>query len=125
MSEHDRLRGSGEYAHWQIDNFMATPTWTNVSSFSNSWVNYDTSAVARYSKDPWGFVRLEGRIKSGTVTSAAFTLPVGYRPTAQRGFAVDSNAAYGRVLIGTDGTVTPSVGSNVSFFLDGIVFYAG
>jgi len=94
-----------------------------VSSFSNSWENYgDPFCAAKYWFDDQGRVHLQGSIKLGAIGSAAFTLPVGYRPLKQKAFAVDSNGAHGLLYVGTDGTVTPYVGSNTIFNLDGCFF---
>ena len=83
-------------------------TWTDVSSFSNSWVNYGGGySNAGYKKIAGDCIKLRGLIKSGTVNSAAFTLPVGYRPPASTLFAVDSNSAYGRVYVSSAGVVIP------------------
>ncbi len=97
-------------------------------AFTNGWGNYGAPySNAGYVKDPTGWVRLTGVIKSGTLGSSAFTLAPGYRPAVAPGpFAVISNGALGRVDIGTDGTVTPqSPASNASVSLEGIVFKAG
>jgi len=97
--------------------------WIAVASFSNSWVNFGSGAQdAEYRKHSDGRVELRGLIKTGTVTSSAFTLPTGYRPTAPVHVAVESNGAYGKVTVGTDGTVTPAVGSNTSLSLDTVRF---
>ncbi len=101
--------------------------WTSVAggSFLNSWVNYDTANWngAAYRRVSSGMVILRGLIKSGTVGSAAFTLPVGYRPSKNMTFAVPSNDAFGRLTIDSSGNVNPTIGSNVYFALDGVTFY--
>lgn len=96
-------------------------------AFTHSWVNYGAPySKAAYIKDPSGDVRLTGVIASGTVGQAAFQLPPGYRPAVDPGpFAVVSNGVFGRVDVGTDGTITPqSPSSNSSVSLEGIVFRA-
>lgn len=99
--------------------------WIAVSSFSGTWVNFDATRVASYYKDATGRVHLEGVIKSGTIGTAAFTLPEGYRPrNGTKSFVVDSNAALGQVTVSTAGVVTPTVGNNAYVFLDGISFRA-
>lgn len=91
--------------------------------FANSWVNFaGANEPAHYYKDPFGRVFVGGCIKSGTVGLVAFTLPAGYRPQEQLVIAVASNGAFGEVVINTDGTVVPTVGSNVSFNLSCINF---
>jgi hypothetical protein len=103
-------------------------TWHLIGSggqpaFQNGWVNYAASNLGPvgFRKDLFGKVRLKGCMKSGTSNTVAFTLPVGYRPPYEMNFPVASAGAFGRVIIGIDGTVTP-VGSNTTFFLDGIEF---
>jgi hypothetical protein len=97
--------------------------WT-APTFTNSWVNYGNGySNAGYYKDPFGIVRLRGMISGGTMAFAAFTLPSGYRPETKLLCSTISNAAAGRVDIGTDGTVTvftPSTNAWVS--LEGITF---
>jgi hypothetical protein len=95
-----------------------------VTSFSNSWVNFDTDRPARYWKIG-DTVFLTGIIKSGTVGSVtALTLPAGYRPVSANGlvFAVVSNGAFGRADVFNTGVVQAVTGSNVYFSLDGIHF---
>ena len=105
---------------WHIVNNPGEP------AFQNGWVHYD-SRVARFRKYDDGRVRLEGIIKSGTVATAAFTLPVGYRPTAaaELYFSCVSNAVFCQVNIAPNGNVV--VGSTFSVWLDlsGIEFDAG
>lgn len=98
--------------------------WTDVSSFSNSWVNYAGAfANAGYKKSAGDTVSLRGLIKSGTVGAKAFTLPVNYRPSTSVSFSVDSNAAFGKVVIQSNGDVIPSTpSSNTYVSLDGIIF---
>lgn len=91
----------------------------------NSWVDYGGGyQAASYWKDPFGNVHLRGLIKSGVVGSAAFTLPVGYRPPAYEQFAVDAAAAHGLLQVQSDGVVVPLVGSNTAFNLSGVTFRA-
>jgi len=95
--------------------------------FENSWTHYGAPySKAAYLKDPAGFVRLVGVIKSGTIGSPAFVLPPGYRPAVSPGpFTSVSAGSFGRVDIGTDGTVTPqSPSANSSVSLEGITFQA-
>lgn len=101
--------------------------WAEVNVFYNSWENYGgIYSTAAYLKDDHGFVHLKGLIKSGTVTSPAFLLPVDCRPSKQIVFSVISNAAAGRVDVTTEGWVTPDTPSNNAWVsLDGLSFYAG
>ena len=96
---------------------------TNVSSFSNSWVNHGSGrSDAGYYLTESGECRLVGAIKDGTMGLVAFTLPVGYRPPATIEIPVVANNAYGDVLIQTDGQVFPITGSNAKFYLEGASF---
>lgn len=97
---------------------------TGQPAFENSWVNYDTLTFygARFWKDPMGLVRIEGLIKSGTIPAAAFTLPVGYRPSNGHLFAVISNGAIGRVDVAPTGQVVVQAGNNAYVSLAGIAF---
>lgn len=87
--------------------------WTSVS-FSNSWANFGLGfETAQYYKDVLGFVRIRGLIKSGSVGSAAFTLPVGYRPALNIIVATVSASLFGELRIygaghGQAGQVVPT-----------------
>lgn len=97
-----------------------------AAAFTNSWVNYDGGfATAKYWFDREGNVCLEGSVKTGTPPNSIFTLPVGYRPTAQTAFSVDANGTHGLVYINTNGTVVPNVGSTTITSLNGIRFPTG
>lgn len=111
---------------WLLDIFGPRKLYT-VTAFTNSWVNYGSGeTAAAYWKDPFGIVHLEGLIKSGSVGSAAFTLPLGYRPAANVVFGVESNNSHGRVDVDTSGNVTPKTPSNNAHVqLNGINFYTG
>ena len=96
--------------------------WT-APTLTNAWINFGgTLGTAAYRKDAMGFVHLKGVVKSGTIGSAIFELPVGYRPAGDTRFPVVSNNAFGVCAISSAGSVVPTVGSNVSFSLDGITF---
>jgi hypothetical protein len=93
-------------------------------AFTNGWVSYGAPySNASYIKRPGGWVELIGVIKNGTVGSAAFTLPPGFRPISSKPLATMSNGVFGRVDIGSDGTVTPiSPSNNASVVLDDLHF---
>ena len=95
---------------------------TDEPAFENSWVNFGAPANnAAFFKDGLGFVHLRGVIKSGTVSTTAFTLPVGYRPPASQYFASDNGGAHARVIVAADGTVVAEPG-NSSQKLDTVHF---
>jgi len=98
--------------------------WIDVT-FENSWVNFgSTWSNVSYHKDLLGYVHLRGLAKSGTVAyqTAVFTLPTGYRPSTSLMFSVDSNAAFGRVAIESNGIVSVVTGNNTHVSFDGITF---
>src|SRR5215472_16626669 len=96
--------------------------WTNVASFTNSWVNFGSGAFSAGYRLVGNRVFLRGAIKSGTINTAAFTLPAGYRPTANINLVAVSNLAVGAVQILSSGVVTPAAGSNVWISFDGLSF---
>lgn len=104
-------------------------------AFQNSWVAYDSSVY--YRKDPLGRVYLRGSINGGANGTAAFQLPVGYRPvlaglTRVRTISLQNQQATGQwesqVNVMPDGTVyvysTAPVGSSF-VSLDQIEFDSG
>jgi hypothetical protein len=96
---------------------------SEAPAFANGWVNFSASQPATFYKDPFGRVYLSGLIKTGTVGSAAFTLPPGFRPAYQQSLDTISNNAQGRVDITVGGAVTPvSPSSNTWVSLDGLSF---
>lgn len=96
---------------------VQTPT------FENSWVNFGGGNTnAGYWKDKQGMVHLQGMVKSGTINTTIFTLPSEYRPSTNKYFTVNSNNAFGSVIVWSDGRVVPNVGSNVFVSLEGISF---
>lgn len=106
-----------------IDIIRTVGAGSPAAAFANSWVNFGAPyESAGYWFDTDGNVHLCGAIKSGTITNSAFTLPVGYRPSGTIDIAVDSNGAYGLLRITSAGAVTPQVGSNSIFNLDGVMF---
>jgi hypothetical protein len=114
----------------QLLQFQVTipPDWTVISSFSNGWTQIAAGALetGRYLKDSLGAVRLEGAIRSGAMNSTAFTLPPGYRPSAQLIFPAyawnGATQVLGSLMINADGTVVPFLGANTEFHLSGITF---
>lgn len=97
------------------------PAWT-APTLLNSWVQHSTLQTVDYFKDSLGVVHLRGGIKNGTINTAAFTLPSGYRPSGLIVFAVPSNDVFGLLQVTTAGDVKPAVGSNAYFSLDGVTF---
>ena len=83
-------------------------------AFQNGWVNFGgAEATAAFRKDGEGTVHIKGLIKLGTLASAAFTLPVGYRPLLHQTIATIAASALGRLIIfGPTGLVVPQTGSS-------------
>lgn len=97
-----------------------------VPALLNGWVNFGGYQPVTYFKDELGWVHLTGLVKSGTMATAIFTLPVGYRPALERRFATVSNATStpSAINIGSDGGVVASLGGNTWFSLEGFSFKA-
>ncbi len=79
--------------------------------FAGAWVNYDSRVAAFYRRGER--IYLQGVVKSGTVGSAIFTLPLGYRPAHTHIFPVVANDLFGAVHVAETGAVTHYLGSNV------------
>src|SRR5439155_8865031 len=99
----------------------------NAPTRLHSRVNFGAPwEVAGYMKDHLGIVHLRGLLKSGTVGSAAFTLPSGYRPANKQRFAQVANAGGADVLgtldVDSSGNAVPAAGGNASLSLAGITF---
>jgi hypothetical protein len=110
----------------KTDPYSAAPTngeaWHAVSTFTNSWANFGSGKPsASYFRDAAGIVHLKGLVKSGTIGSAAFTLPAGYRPLEDQLFAAvcgGGSDVFGSLLVTSAGVVTPNTGSNAYFSLN-------
>jgi hypothetical protein len=83
--------------------------WTNVTSFTNGWTaSGATPGYILLGRE----VYLRGAIIPGTANTSAFTLPVGYRPSASGAFLGNNgNATPVYVSIAVNGTVTPLTAS--------------
>lgn len=110
-----------------------TEAWRAIGAsgqpaFEGLWVNSGGgSPTAAFLKDPNGFVWLRGAISNGTLTTTAFTLPAGYRPSGITDFVAPGGAfgaTYTVVRLNSAGQVTPNSGSNAFVHLDGIRFRA-
>lgn len=95
-------------------------------AFQNSWVAYAGGyEEPGFYKDPFGRVYLSGLMKSGTFTTPAFTLPVGYRPRAAMIFSgIDGADTAKRVDVAATGEVVPQAGNNAYISLTQISFKA-
>lgn len=93
-------------------------------TLAGSWANSGGSnQTAGYLKDPMGFVHLRGCVKSGSGT--IFTLPTGYRPSADILLGTYGDGAFAAVSITSAGVVALSVGAaTIALSLDSITFKA-
>ena len=99
--------------------------WADIT-LGNSWVVYGTGRANRYRRRN-GVVFLNIMAKNGTTTTATViaTLPTGFRPIHGMSFAADTNAAYCRVKIDSNGEIrlygatVVWVDINVSFVAEG------
>lgn len=88
--------------------FAGPAVWANPT-FYNTWANYGAGAQsARYSKVN-GIVSIEGAIKDGTASTAAFTMPAGFRPAADLVFPAAFAGSVGSMAILTNGDFYPCV----------------
>jgi hypothetical protein len=96
-----------------------------VPTMAVGWANYGAGlAGVAYRKDAAGQVHLRGAVSGGTIGTAVFTLPVGFRPYGGVVFAVNSDGAYGAAHVTAAGEVIAAVGTNTQFMLDGVSFRA-
>lgn len=102
---------------------LAEQPWI-TPALSNSWVAQANYSVPGYMKDELGWVTIRGAMLSGVAGTAAFTLPLGYRPQTGLVFATASANGPGRVSITTAGVVNIDVAASNNAGLDGIRFYA-
>lgn len=124
-SELQSLRDSIELNNRKLEAYLNSPAWIEVTTFLNSWVNYGAGYPTAAYRKIGDIVYLKGLLKLGTVSVAAFTLPVEYRPSTNRHFITMMTAAAGGLRINTDGSVTfgdPGGGGNGYCSLDGIHF---
>jgi len=115
-----------------IDGHVSVGTQSFIApSLLNSWVTTFATTnglqVPGYIKDPNGYVEIRGIASGGTVGSAIFQLPAGYRPALPQ-FFICNNAAAGtshRVEVNATGDVILSTGgSNTYISFSGIRFKA-
>jgi hypothetical protein len=143
-SVYQRTKLSGVWGSWYRIDYTAN-AWTDVV-FQNGWVNYGTPYQNVQYRKMGDEVVLRGLMKSGTLTVAAFTLPVGYRPvnilifsgnttalaswntgaastgTAHTHANTGPGSINGRIDVQNDGIVMVRQGSNGWISVDGIRF---
>jgi hypothetical protein len=87
---------------WHIVGVAGEPT------FQNGWTN-TAGTQAGFRKMPDGTVRVKGNLTGGTVNTAAFTLPAGYRPPTSlvfTGIGNNDSTSYVYISLATTGVVT-------------------
>lgn len=102
-------------------------SWT-APTLQNGWVNYGGNySTAGYRKLSSGQVELKGLVRDGTTSfdTVIFTLPVGYRPMAQRLCPSVANNNIGRVDVKPNGDVIVGyMGAAGWLTLEGVRFFA-
>ena len=88
------------------------------------WVELSTVQKPGYYKDSIGIVRLKGLVKSGTVNTTIFWLPVGYIPSKDVYFVIIANDKIGEIVVNTVGAVSFRIGETAWVSLDQITFKA-
>lgn len=118
--------------HARLTRLEAAPTWTAIGdtgapTFYAGWGNVGTPwQIAGYTKDASGFVRLRGLVKQTSGSGNIFSLPAGFRPSANLQFpARCGDGSVCGVIINSNGNVDFSGTAGaaaISFTLDGITF---
>lgn len=110
----------------QIITYLTTATgdagWV-TPSMSNGWVAFGGSDQIPQYRLKSGVVWLGGIAKSGTVSTAMFTLPVGMRPLGNLIFTAANNGVLGIMTISSTGVVIGPA-NNTYVSLNGIQFIA-
>lgn len=118
----------------KVQSMFYPPPWryvgaTGEPAFKNSWTNYGSLGFGvSFRKSAAGQVEIRGFAKSGTINTAAFTLPDGYRPSEQ--VILMCSAWNGAAMVGgmvgvsTAGDVYLYTSTNNRFHLDGASFWA-
>jgi hypothetical protein len=91
--------------------------WTQPT-LVNSWADYGGANAFLAYRKVGDMVQLRGTGKDGTLNTTAFTLPVGYRPTASYRFGT----ADGTTTVDSSGNVAFFAASNTIFSVDGVSF---
>lgn len=111
----------------------ASTTFTNVTAFSNSWLNYSPGSgdaswqPVGYAFDGVGRVQLTGMIRAGTTTAGTnmFNLPSSYRPSEYLNVLNDANSAAAHFSVDASGNVIFKTGSNTFQSLQTMFYAAG
>ncbi len=121
---------AGDYLYGTASSTI--PRWQDCGD-QNGWTRFSsTYAPASYTRTSAGVIGLRGLVKGGTIgggaTSAACTLPVGFRPAQNLIFQVagyqGGTSGAARIDVYTDGTVRVQSGDATWVSLSGITFLA-
>lgn len=117
------VRIGGTPGNRYITALSTNPEWIEPT-LRNSWVPYGGAYVTpSYRRHSDGRVFVRGTIKSGTTDTAAFILPVGFRPADTLIFSTRQATAAARVEVDASGNVVPKgITNNTLVSLDGIAF---
>ena len=111
--------GSGVTSAWAqtISQYLAPTAWVAMTPLTGGWANIGGgNPVAQYRKEG-DVVRLRGAMNSGTIGSACFTLPAGFRPPNILHLA-GGGGTYCDIVIDTAGLVTPSAGPTTAMWIN-------
>lgn len=106
----------------EVEGVATNGDWIDATLINN-WVAFDSVRKPAYRRCADGRVQFRGMLKNGAVGTVAFKLPSEFYPPFGMNFAVPSGGGYGQVGIVSQ-NVTPSIGSNAYFSLDGISYFA-
>lgn len=100
------------------------PAWLTPTLINGATNTSASEQAVQYLKTSSGEVIIRGVLTVTALNADAFRLPVGYRPSKGMRFVVSANAAYGQVVIGSDGSVRLGAGALSVIDLSGIEFLA-
>ncbi|SEI74924.1 hypothetical protein [Paenibacillus polymyxa] len=100
------------------------PVWLTPTLLNGATNTSASEQAVQYLKTSSGEVIIRGVLTVTALNTDAFRLPVGYRPSKGMRFVVSANAAYGQVVIGSDGSVRLGAGALSVIDLSGIAFLA-
>jgi hypothetical protein len=100
----------------ELDRRLTPEAWI-TPTLTNGWVNYGAPRQnMSFRKTPTGDVVIRGSVKNGANNTVVFTLPVGYRPAAERVFsvAVGGPGGVGTAVMQPEGTVIIGLGNGTN-----------
>jgi|SRR5215510_2336946 len=107
----------------EVNALKAIPTWINVT-YINGWATNPGMQPVQYRKLMLDLVQIRGFVYNGTIGSAAFVLPSGYRPPMEvytpGGSWSGSVWTASRAVIAANGNFTPTSGYNQYFCCDAL-----